>query len=452
MRKFFKKIETFHLIFIIFSIFFSFILILSIPSIFDYKKLQSDIEKQIESDFKISIINTANIEYRFIPSPHLVIAKSELYLGNTNERKISDLKNVKIFISLFQLYNNKRVDIKKIKFSNENLYFNKDSLINFLNHLNSKNTKPLLIDKSKFFYLSGKEEVTTIAQIKKLRYDINDKTKQKKFKIKGKLFDTDFDFKWNKEKNENNSNFKIKFKNPNITFENYLKIENIKQKNGIFKISFLNKKIDLKYNYNESELNLSTLENTLNNFGINGKIFFKPFYFELDTDVKKQKINYLIKTILLNYFNFKNDVHPNINGKLNVKLNKIENAYLKSGLISFNFSNSKIEIKNNELEIKKIGKIKMLDNLFYEEKGEVFFVADVELNIINQKEFFRRFSIPINKRKEIKKIYLVFEKNIDKDNYAVSNFKLKKDNNTVFNIENINLSEKMTVSFKPNCL
>ena len=90
-----------------------------------------------------------------------------------------------------------------------------------------------------------------------------------------------------------------------------------------------------------------------------------------------------------------------------------------------------------------MGIIKMIDNLFYEDKGEVHFVADIELYIKNQDEFFRRFSIPIKNRKNLTKLYLTFEKNIDKDNYAISNFNLKKDPEFVFNEENINLSEKI---------
>ena len=444
MRKLFKKFDTFHLIFIIFTVFFSFILILSIPSIFDYKKLQLSIEKQIESDFKFKMLNLSDIQYRFIPSPHLVIGNSDLILNNLEKGKIAELKNAKIYISLFQLYNLKNINIKKLKLSNENLSFNLESMKLFLEHLNSKNTKPVLIDKSKFFYLDDNENVTTIAQITKLRYDINNKTNQKKLKIKGKLFDTNFDFKWNKENYVNkNSNFFLKFSNPNITFENILELNNNKEKKGILKTNFLNNKLNLEYFYKNNGVELNTLDDSLNNFKISGKIEFKPFYFVLETNVKKQKINYLIKTILLNYFNLKNDIHPNLNGKLNVKLNKLENAYIKSGLINFNFTDSKINIENNELEIKNMGIIKMIDNLFYEDKGEVLFVADIELNIKNQDEFFRRFSIPIKNRKNLTKLYLTFEKNIDKDNYAISNFNLKKDPEFVFNEENINLSEKI---------
>ena len=92
MRKFLKKVEPFHLIFILFFVFFSLILFLSIPSIFDYKKLQSNITRQIESDFNLKFLNLSSIEYRFIPMPHLVIGKSELNLIGIDNTKIAYLE------------------------------------------------------------------------------------------------------------------------------------------------------------------------------------------------------------------------------------------------------------------------------------------------------------------------------------------------------------------------
>ena len=56
MINFFKKNNQFHLIFIIFSIFFSIILFLSAPTLFDYKKMHQKINKEIESEFNINIV------------------------------------------------------------------------------------------------------------------------------------------------------------------------------------------------------------------------------------------------------------------------------------------------------------------------------------------------------------------------------------------------------------
>ena len=73
MRKIFRKFNSFEAIIIVFSIFFSIIIILSAPALFNYKKLQNKIENQIESNYKIKINNINGIKYRFFPSPHLLI-------------------------------------------------------------------------------------------------------------------------------------------------------------------------------------------------------------------------------------------------------------------------------------------------------------------------------------------------------------------------------------------
>ena len=57
------------------------------------------------------------IEYRFIPSPHLVINNSNLFLSKNIDNKISSLDKIKINISLFDFYKNK-ITIKKIFIKN----------------------------------------------------------------------------------------------------------------------------------------------------------------------------------------------------------------------------------------------------------------------------------------------------------------------------------------------
>ena len=71
-----KKSDSFYLIFIGFGVFFSFILLLSIPSLFNYEEIKSKIINQIESDYSINASEISEINYRFFPSPHLFIKNS----------------------------------------------------------------------------------------------------------------------------------------------------------------------------------------------------------------------------------------------------------------------------------------------------------------------------------------------------------------------------------------
>lgn len=444
MKNIFNKFDAFHVIFIIFGVFFSFMLFLSIPSLFDYKNIKSNIEDKIESNFEIKIQNIQNIKYRFVPTPHLLLENADLYLNDGSNNKISSLENAKIFISLLKLYNGREISIKKIELKNENINLSVKNFFSFLDHLYKKKNKTVLIKKSKLFILDNKEKVIAISPIYKSQYFFNENSKQKRLKILGNLFDTDYDFSWVRDfKNPDNSSFELKFKNPNILFENSLEKKNDKKKKGTVKISFLDNKIDIDYEYNKKKVFIETNKNLANRFNIKGNIELDPFYFNLTTYFEKQNIDFFIKTILLNYFNSKNNVHPNLSGDLKVEISKINNAFFRSGYINFKINNSKIILNDNKINLTKIGSLFIKENLFYENKGNIFFATKLELDIVDQKEFYRRFLIPIKNRKDIKKIYAIVEKNIDNDNFFISNISLNNDFDFKFNIDNINNLDKV---------
>ena len=443
MRNILQKLDTFKIIFIIFVIFFSITLLLSIPSLFDYKSLHSKLSKQIESDYNLQITNISELNYRFVPSPHIIIENSELRFDLNEKTPTAKLKNTKVFISIFQLYKNKSFKIKKIKISNENFYFAKNSLESFINHLNNKNIQNLTIDKSKFFFENSEKEISTISTINKLNYFINEKSNQKKLKIKGNIFDTNFDFIWNKDLNKKDfTNFDLKFRSPNILLQNVLFSDDQNLKNGNLKISFLSNiyNIDYKLDKNIIEIKSKPLKSSIVLFS--GVINRDPFYFDVDAIIKDQKIKDLIKIVLFNYSNYKDNIHYNLNGKLNLNFDSIQNAYLSSGKISFDVYGSKLKILDNRIDIRNIGNIKMQDSLFYEDKGEMFFVSKLEISLDNQEEFFRRFTIPIKNRLNLKKIYMIFEKNLDNETYSISSINFNSDKNLLFNLDNIKTLEK----------
>ncbi len=444
MRNIFLKIRPFHIILIISSIFVSFTIYLSLPSLFDYKKLQLKIEKQIESDFKIKLKNISQINYRFFPTPHLVISKSDLYFEDKSDLKISTVDNLKIFISINKLYQNRQIKIKRIFLSNSNFNFNYHSYVSFLEQLNNFQNKKINIKKSKFFFENQNNEVSLISSIDKLLYFFNEKTNQKKLKINGNLFDTKYEFKWNKNFIEDkSSNSILKFRKPNITFENYLTYNEKLKKSGEFKISFLSNDINIRYIYDNENLSFESVDNKKQNLKIDGDIEMDPFSFKINSSLKNQKIDFLIKSILLNYYNFKDNIHPNLNGVINLKLDRLNSAFLSSGVSKFSFSNSKITNYKNEFVMRDIGTIKFKDSFFYQEEDKVFFVSNVEVDITNQKQFYRRFSIPIKNRINLNRIYATIEKNIDEDNYALSNISFNKKTEKNSNLNNIISPEKI---------
>ena len=82
------------------------------------KNIMNKLKKKTFADFKIHIENIDKIKYRFVPFPHLLIEDAQLKLSNDQKSTISQLKNLKIFISLIELYKNKNISIKRLAIKN----------------------------------------------------------------------------------------------------------------------------------------------------------------------------------------------------------------------------------------------------------------------------------------------------------------------------------------------
>ena len=99
-------------------------------------------------------------------------------------------------------------------------------------------------------------------------------------------------------------------------------------------------------------------------FSLNGVIKLKPFHFNLNTVLKDQKINDLIHLFLNYYYKNKGKLHPNLSGDLNFNLDDIQNAYFNSGDLKFKFQNSDINLNENSINIRNIGRISSIDHFF----------------------------------------------------------------------------------------
>ena len=432
MRKFGQKLDTFHIIFIAFAVFFSLILFLSIPSLFDYKKLQSKIVNKIESDFDLIISNVSEISYRFVPSPHLIISKGSVQLNN-EMIPISNFKDLKIYISLPKLYNGKFIKIKKIVFNDDNFNINLENLKLISQHLDDKKINNLKIKKSKLFFFKNSNEVTTISPISDLNYSTDYRSNKKKLKIIGNLFDTNYNFYWEKDLDGKKlSKFSLKFRNPTINFDNTL-ISNFKdKKEGLLKVNIINQKMLLDYEHNKENIIFKSLDKSNDILSTRGKIELNPFYFDILAILKKQNITKLIDFLSSTFLEIKTNVHPNLSGKINIKLEKIQNAYFNYGYLNFQIEDSEIKLKNNKINIRNIGDLIIKDTLIYKDKGDIIFASKLEINIQNQDQFYKRLSISKKNRVKIDKIFVILEKNIDKDNYMLSEIFINKDPNFKF--------------------
>ena len=161
-------------------IFFSLILVLSLPVLLNYNSIQNVVEKKVSSEFKINLKILDDISLKIFPKPHYLVKKANLNLDIENKKSsIIQTNNLRIFIPLRKLYSKSNIIIESIEVEKANIYFSLHDVFNFRNHLYYKINKPIYIKKSNFFLVDSNDKTILISPIKKIKYFINKKNNSK---------------------------------------------------------------------------------------------------------------------------------------------------------------------------------------------------------------------------------------------------------------------------------
>ena len=408
-------------------IFFTAILILSLPVLLNYNSIQNIIEKKVSSEFKINLKILDDISLKIFPKPHYFVKKAILNLNNENDKSsVIQTKNLKVFIPLNKLYSKKNIQIEEIEIEKANIYFKLDDVLDFRNHLYYKINKPIYIKKSNFFLIDKNNETILISPIKKINYSINTKSNSKELKIKGNIFDVDYNSSWKRYYNEpKNSLTEIKFKNPNLFIKSFFSYENKKNFSGKSLINFLNNDIFIDYLIKDNKILISSPNQNKNQkIKLNSKIELDPFFIDTSVDVNNTNTNFLIDHLLHIILNSK-DYLGNINGTLTLNVNNLKNSIINNGKINISIKEEVIKLESSLFEIEGIGKIKS-DFRYYEKEGDLIFVSENMFEINNKKEFSRKFQLVSKNIKNINRIYFDLEKNIENNEISISNIYLNK--------------------------
>ena len=229
MNKIKQNKITFSLILIAIFIIFSSLTILSLPVLFNYKSKVDQIEKNFYANFKIFLASYGNISYKPFPKPHLLVEKAELNFKEIGfDKSQINTENLKIFISLRDIYLRTFKDFLSTEISKTNLELQMSDIKDIRNHMYKKINKPIILEDCKVFVKNKSEEVIIIAPIKRVTYKINNKLKNKVFYLNGKIFGINFKSNWVRSyKTPNMSKHEVQLVNPNIIIKNNLKLEQL---------------------------------------------------------------------------------------------------------------------------------------------------------------------------------------------------------------------------------
>ncbi len=419
---FFKEQDPFQLVIIFFIIFFGTAIFFSVPTFYDYKKYNQQIEKTINKEFKINLHNLEDISFRFIPSPHLLIKKAELKINENEESSISSLKNIKVFISITDLYKDEIFKIEKIEVSKANLYLNKLSFKNFVSNLKKNIVNNFIIKRSTLFFKDANDDIILISKIKNFDYEIDFVNNKKTLDIDGNIFDSEFSLKYFIDYEFSNiQNISLEVKSPNINFENKL-VEDSYSKNksqqGSLKINFLNQKNIIKYNIEDYLISFKNEERKNDNFELNGSINFKPLDFVLDLDIKKTNLHNLENLLYLIYQN-NNLRFQNLSGIVNFNLVNFDHKVIKKVSLKLKFEDSKLFADKKLIYLDNFAILEINDYKYLENADQILQMS-IKLNILN-KEKFNRFLFNFKKNRIMSdNLYFTYQYNASNENSFIS--------------------------------
>ena len=443
MNKIKQNKITFTLILTAITIIFSSLTILSLPVLFNYKSKVTIIENNFYKNFKLYLNSSGIISYKPFPKPHLLVENAIIDLNQFQEKSgLIKTKNLKIFISLRDIYLRSFKNFVSTEISNTNIDLKFDNFKEIRNHLYQNVNKTIFINNCKIFLRNKKNEVILISPVKKIIYKINNKTKVKNFNINGEVFGLNFKSKWERDYTKpKESLHSINILYPKIEIENRLKFEKNNKFSGKSQINYRQDKLEYNFQFNNKKIKIYSPNNEKINFNIDSNIELRPFYFNGSLMIKNKRVEKIIDNFLLYLISYNENYLGNLNGLLKIKFDDLNNKLIKMGEIKLTVNEKKINIKEAKFELNKIGYVNSTIS-FKEDEDKKKFITKNQLIIENYIEFAKIFQIGSNKVKNIKQIHFDLEKEYDQTDFIIKNVKIydgerNLKSNDIFLIKNI---------------
>ncbi len=397
-------------------IFFIYLLYLSIPSLYDTGRVQKDIIKKLDKDFKLNFSLSTDIRYRILPKPHFLIKDCELIELKSNVvNRIAEIQDLKIYIDQGNFFN-KKININNLRISNANFFLTKSNF-NYIKSLveDKFSKKEIKVNKSKIFFKDKDEEVIFIYTIKDIKVKYDEESNKNNLFINGKLFNIDNKIDWSINFDTKKKLTKINAKKIFLNFQNeaIFKKDIYEYKNSL---EIQSNKFKTNYKIQDDKISFfsekSLIKNTIINY--KGNVDLNPFNLSLEIKSKKIDLNYFFKNlnlfyeILLSKIFFKRNLYAEI---------KIEADHLAKAKIfkkvnlNINLQGGEINLNNSTFISDKIGTLKLYNSRFTSDNNTLLFESSSKLNIKDLNFFYKYFLIPKKNRIELKSIDISFQIN-----------------------------------------
>ncbi len=418
-----------------------FILVLGyflLPTIYDKNLVKIKLQNQIKNKYNIKVNFEDDISYALFPKPHF-------YANNLNifqdDNVLINSKNTRIYISIKNFFSFDALKVKNILFKDNEFNVKKRNLSFFTNILNSNNSdNTIIFEDSIIFYKDISEDVIFLVDLNNLKffYDL-----EKKYQLIAnyKIFNLPFKLNLNHNKEKNFFSFILESKNIRLKIKNFFQYSN-KNFNGNLEAQILN---DIKYFIYDIKNNSLFINSKDNNF--KGEIDLRPFYLSLNLNFNEFDVKNFLKdnSIFLNLINSEILNNPNINGEIDINLNKIKNfKYMEKIKIKNILEEGNIYFTNINTNWNNSVLIEINDTQLLNEDNKVNLIGSINFDFIDLDKFYRYYQINEKYRNEIKKIKFDFFLNVNEKILQINNAKIDNIDNEQINdfLENLNSQRK----------
>ena len=399
-----------------------------IPTFYDQNDVRSQLKKQISKKYNLDVKFKKDLKYYLFPKPHFF---SEEVIIDHQKKEFAFSKHTKIYISIKDFFSFNKLKIKGLFFKNTEFNTNASSVKFFYKTLNSNTSKhKIKFKNSKVFYRDKNENIIFLVKISDLNFLYNEKKIENNMVANYEVFNTPFKLDVKNDLNNKKILSSINSKKIRLNIENEL---NYKKNflNGELGISLMGKEKSFNYKIRENHLEFSSLNNNLN-----GKIDFKPFYF--DSSLKLQILNlknlFSNDSIFITLIDSEIFNNPNLNANFNIKSNKISDAnYLNDLDLRLNLNEGNLSIKDTNINWYDAIIIKFDEANLIVGKDDIRLIGSVNFNFKDLTKFYGYYQLKRNYRINVKDIKLDFIFNLNQKKIILDNLKIDNVDNPKMN-------------------
>ena len=395
----------------------SFVLFISyllLPTFYNQLDVSKELKIQLQKKFDLDFNFSKNINYNIFPRPNFTITDLSILNDRT---KISQIKKIKIYISLNNLFSLNKIKVNDLLLENANFNLNKKNYNFFFNLLNkSFEDGKLIIKNSNIFFRNSEDEVLFINKILKMKYYYEPKEIKNIFYLDSEIFNIPFSMESFLSQNKSIIFSRLNLDLVKLKIENKLILNNNK-KLGKSEFVFSKIKRIAEYEIKKNSLKFHIYDRKDEPSTTYKGIFnFKPFYSSLEGNLDELNLNYLfghnaIITQLLKTEIFNN---KNINFNLNLNADKIDNNLnFKNINITSKIQEGLIDTDKTKFEWRNFANFELTESLIFVRDGELVLDGKLKINISDHNEIYKFLLTPKNYRNKIQKIDLNFTYNFD---------------------------------------